>query len=128
MKYGYTKSVSISVEAAIEAVRKALLVEGFGILTEIDVQATLKRKLGVENFDEYVILGACNPTFAHKALQAEKEIGLLLPCNLIVYRSGDGVFVSALLPSVAMGVIDNPSLQSIATEVEEKLKQVIDSI
>lgn len=128
MKYGYTKKVSSSVDTAIQSVREALTVEGFGVLTEIDVQATLKKKLGVEDFNEYVILGACNPNFAHKALQAEIEIGLLLPCNVIVYQREDEVCVSALLPSVAMSIIENSSLQSIAFNVEEKLKKVIDSL
>lgn len=128
MKYGYTKAVDSSVSVAIEAVRKSLASEGFGVLTEIDVQATLKKKLGVEDVDEYVILGACNPAFAYEALKSETEIGLLLPCNLIVYRKDDTVYISTMLPSVAMSVIDNQSLNEIANEVELKLKRVVDSV
>jgi uncharacterized protein (DUF302 family) len=128
MKYGYTKAVDSSVSVAIEALHKSLASEGFGILSEIDVQATLKKKLGVEDFDEYVILGACNPGFAYEALQSETEIGLLLPCNLIVYRKDDRVYISTMLPSVAMSVIDNQSLSEIASEVELKLKRVVDSV
>ena len=102
-------------------------IEGFGVLTEIDVKATLKQKLDVD-YGNYVILGACNPTFAHQALQAEKDIGLLLPCNVIVYDEDGGTFVSAIVPTVAMGMVSNDALGTVAAQVEEKLKRVIDSI
>ena len=108
---------------AIEELKK----EGFGILTEIDVKATLKKKLDVD-YDDYIILGACNPAFAHKALQSEKEVGLMLPCNVIVYKQDDKVFVSSILPAKTMSIIDNSSLKAIAEEVEEKLKKVVDSL
>lgn len=125
--YGYTKKTSLTFEEADKKAREELQKEGFGILTEIDVQATLKKKLDVD-FNRYIILGACNPLFAHKALMAEKEIGLLLPCNVIIYEDNDMVNVSAILPTEAMSVVDNPKLKEIAIEVESKLKKVIDTI
>ncbi len=127
MQYGYTKEVSLSFEEAVEKVKDALGTEGFGILTEIDVKATLKKKLDVD-YENYLILGACNPKFAHQALQAEKEIGLLLPCNVIVYEDNGNVHVSAILPSSAMGMVENPKLSEISKDVEDKLKSVIDSL
>jgi uncharacterized protein (DUF302 family) len=124
--YGYKKETVLSYEQAVEKAREELKKEGFGVLTEIDVKATLKKKLDVD-YDKYVILGACNPPFAYKALQAEKDIGLLLPCNVIVYEHDGKVFVSAILPTVAMGMIDNPGLTEIAEQVEQKLKKAIDN-
>ncbi len=114
-------------EAAVKRTREELSIEGFGVLTEIDVKKTLKTKLGVD-YDDYVILGACNPPFAYETLQVEKEIGLLLPCNIIVYRDGGETFVSALLPTAAMSIVQNDALRKIADEVEGKLKRVIDNI
>ncbi len=125
--YGYKKQVSASFEGALEKTREELQKEGFGILTEIDVKATLKKKLDVD-YDNYLILGACNPPFAYQALQAEKDIGLLLPCNVIVYEQDGETFVSAIVPTVAMGMVNNEDLHGIAVQVEEKLKKVIDSI
>jgi len=127
MKYGYTKKVELSFSEAIERILEELPKEGFGILTEINVKETLKQKLDL-NVDDYVILGACNPSFAHKALTIEHEIGLLLPCNIIVYKKEDDVFVSAILPSVAMSMVENPDLQVIAEEIEGKLKKVINNL
>ena len=101
--------------------------EGFGVLTRIDVKATLRKKLEVD-FGKYEIIGACNPHFAYQALQLEKDIGLMLPCNLIVYEDQGKTFVSAILPSVAMGMIENKKLGKISNEVERKLKKVIDKI
>tara|TARA_B100000508_G_scaffold4874_3_gene3880 strand:- start:1242 stop:1625 length:384 start_codon:yes stop_codon:yes gene_type:complete len=126
MKYGYSKIVSLPFERAIEKVTEVLASEGFGVLTTIDVKATMKKKLDVD-YENYTILGACNPQFAHQALQAEKEIGLLLPCNIIVYQTGEEVYVSAMLPSVAMSMVDNEELKDIATQVEDKLKAAIDA-
>ena len=126
MKYGYSKIVSLPFEKAIEKVTEALAGEGFGVLTTIDVKATMKKKLDVD-YENYTILGACNPQFAHQALQAEKEIGLLLPCNIIVYQTGEEVYVSAMLPSVAMSMVDNEELKDIATQVEDKPKAAIDA-
>ena len=127
MKYGYKREVSISFSEAVDKTKAELAKEGFGILTEIDVKATLKKKLNVDH-ESYLILGACNPPFALKALQAEKDIGLLLPCNVIVYEDGGSVFVSAILPTVAMGMVENPSLEDMGKTVEEKLKKVVDNI
>ncbi len=125
--YGYKKQVNASFEETLQRTRQELQKEGFGVLTEIDVRATLKEKLGVD-YDSYLILGACNPPFAYQALQVEKDIGLLLPCNVIVYEDNGGTFVSAIVPTVAMGMVDNERLRGIAVEVEEKLKKAIDSI
>ena len=127
MKYGYKRNVPLSFGEAVEKVRNELSKEGLGVLTEIDVKATLKKKLNVE-YDNYLILGACNPPFALEALKEEKDIGLLLPCNVIVYEDGGKVFVSALVPTVAMGMVENPSLAGIAKTVEEKLKRVVDNV
>ena len=127
MKYGYKREVSISFSEAVEKTKTELAKEGFGILTEIDVKATLKKKLNVDH-EKYLIFGACNPPFALKALQAEKDIGLLLPCNVIVYEDGGAVFVSVILPTVAMGMVENPSLEDMGKTVEEKLKKVVDNI
>ena len=125
--YGYGKKVNTSFEQAIERVKEELQKEGFGILTEIDVKATLKKKLDVD-FQDYVILGACNPPNAYKSLQAEIEIGLMLPCNVVVYRNDDNVFVSAVMPTIVMGMIDNESLKDVAVNIENKLKKVIDCL
>ena len=125
--YGISIELGVPYEQAVEAVTEALKSEGFGVLTEIDVKATLKKKLDVD-FRKYVILGACNPLLAHKALSTELEIGLLLPCNVIVYEEGDGAVVSAIDPIAAMGVVGNPELESIAEQVNTKLKGVINSL
>ena len=125
--YGYKKKLDLKYDDAIIKTKEELKKEGFGVLTEIDVKATLKKKLDVD-FDKYIILGACNPPFAHKALQAEKDIGLLLPCNVIVYEDKDDVFISAILPTIAMGMVENERLKDIAIEVEDKLKKVVDAI
>ncbi|MCB9818359.1 DUF302 domain-containing protein [Candidatus Nomurabacteria bacterium] len=127
MKYGYSKIVSPPFEEAIIKVTEALATEGFGVLTTIDVKATMRKKLDL-NYENYTILGACNPTFAHKALEAEKEIGLLLPCNVIVYQTGDDVHVSAMLPSAAMSAVENDAIADIAEEVETRLKKVVDAV
>lgn len=127
MNYGYKKETKLSFEEAVTETKDTLATEGFGILTEIDVKATLKKKLGIE-YDKYLILGACNPPFAYEALKAEKDIGLLLPCNVVVYEDGDKVFVSAIIPTVAMGMIENKSLTNIAKTVEEKLKKTVNTV
>jgi len=127
MEYGYKRKVPLPFGEAVEKVRGELSKEGFGVLTEIDVKATLKKKLGIEH-DNYLILGACNPPLALKALQAEKDIGLFLPCNVIVYEDGGKVFVSAILPTVAMQVVGNPSLGDLGKMVEEKLIKVVDNV
>lgn len=125
--YYYKKSVNMPFAAAIPKVKDALKKEGFGVLTEIDVKATLKEKLNVDT-DQYQILGACNPPLAHRALQAEQDLGLMLPCNMIVYVKEGKTFVAAIKPTVQMQKIGNPKLTAIAQEVEEKLKRVVDSV
>ena len=125
--YHYKKESAQGYEDTVQKTRDELTRDGFGILTEIDIKATLKKKLDVD-VDDYLILGACNPPFAHKALEAEQDIGLLLPCNVVVYKKEGKVLVSAILPTVAMGMIDNPSVKKIAGEIEDKLKKVIDAI
>lgn len=125
--YGYSKKVSFSFEEAIEKVKKELQKEDFGILTEIDVRATLKKKLDID-FEKYTILGACNPPNAYESLKTEIEIGLMLPCNVIVYQKMDDVFVSAVLPTVSMGMIENESLKGIAINIENKLKRAVDNL
>jgi uncharacterized protein (DUF302 family) len=128
MSYHFTKKLDTSYDEAISRATEELKKEGFGILTEIDVKEALKKKLDVD-FRKYKILGACNPSFAYKALQAEDKIGTMLPCNVIVQETDDGkIEVSAIDPIASMQAIDNPSLGDIAREVREKLKKVIDSI
>lgn len=125
--YGYNRLLNISIEKAELKVRDALSKEGFGVLTEIDVKETLKKRLGVE-FKKYKILGACNPPFAYKALQVEKDIGLMMPCNVILYEDGSKTAVSVIRPTIAMDIVQNDKLKDIASEIEKKLKKVIDSI
>ena len=127
MQYSYKKQVNIPYQEAIAKTKEELQKEGFGILTEIDVKATLQKKLDVD-FNKYIILGACNPPFAYQALQAEIDIGLLLPCNIIVYETEGKTFISAIVPTVAMSMVENEQLRGIANEVELKLKKVIDNI
>ena len=127
MNYSIKKQVNYSFTGAVSKTKAVLAEEGFGILTEIDVKATLKNKLDVE-WDNYVILGVCNPSLAYQALQEEKEIGLFLPCNVIVYEDKGKVFVSAIIPTVAMKMIENKSLNKVASQAEEKLKKVMDKI
>lgn len=126
--YSFSKKIDVSYEAAIEKVKVALKEEGFGVLTTIDVKETLKNKLSVD-FHKYVILGACNPPFAYRTLQAETEIGLLLPCNVIVYENDEGKsVVSAIDPVKMVSIVDNPALEEIAKEVSAKLRSAIESV
>lgn len=127
MKYGISKVVDLSYEEAVNKVTEELKKEGFGVLTAIDVKETLKKKLNVD-FDKYIILGACNPPYAYKALQAEYELGLILPCNVIVYEKDGKVTVSAFDPMVMSQMVDNPKLKEIAVEVREKLERVIQNV
>ena len=124
--YGFIKELSISFDAAIEAIIEALKREGFGVLTKIDLRGKFKEKLGID-FKRYTILGTCNPLSAHRAILAEENIGLFLPCNVIVYEKDGKTAISIIKPTVAMGVIDNKELAKIAQEVENKLKKVFDS-
>jgi uncharacterized protein (DUF302 family) len=124
-KFGFGKAVDLSFEEAIETVTEELSKEGFGVLTEIDVQATLKKKLG-EDMRPYRILGACNPPLAHQAVTAVPEIGLLLPCNVLVRETDDGtVRVSFMDPGSVLGLVDNPDVEPLAGQVKEKLERVL---
>ncbi len=127
MGYGFSKTVSLSHERAIERVTEELKKEGFGVLTTIDVRDTLKKKLNVD-FKKYVILGACSPPFAHKALQIDEQIGLLLPCNVIVYEKEGKTVVAAFDPISMTKVMDNELVRPVAEEVKQKLQRVIDSV
>jgi len=127
MQYGFSKTIDLSFENTIEKVIEELKKEGFGVLTTIDVKETLKKKIDLD-FKKYTILGACNPSLAHKALQAEEEIGLLLPCNVIVYEKDNKTMVSVFNPGLMSYVVDNENLKSVADEVQEKLKRVLNNI
>lgn len=128
MSYYFSKSMEMAFDKAVAKVTEELKKEGFGILTEIDVKETLKKKLNVD-FKQYKILGACNPPFAYKALKAEDKIGTMLPCNVIVQGISDGqVEVSAIDPMASMQAVKNPALQEIAAEIQNKLKKVINSL
>ncbi|MDO8473283.1 MAG: DUF302 domain-containing protein [Dehalococcoidia bacterium] len=125
--FGYRKQVNLSYEAAVQRVRDELKKEGFGVLTEIDVKDTLKKKLDVD-FGKYIILGACNPPFAYRALKTEIEIGLAMPCNVIVYEQNGKTFVSATRPTLTMNIVKNEELGGVAAQIEEKLKKVVDAV
>jgi uncharacterized protein (DUF302 family) len=128
MSYYFSKSVDDSFDDAIERVTAVLSEAGFGVLTTIDVSATLKKKLDVD-FEKYTILGACNPGYAYKALQSENKIGVMLPCNVIVRQAeGEKVEVSAVDPIASMSAVENNDLGSVAMEVQSKLKNVIESL
>ncbi len=127
MHYGFSKTVDLSFEDTINKVTEELKKEGFGILTTIDIKETLKNKIDVD-FKKYTILGACNPPLAHKALLAEEEIGLLLPCNVIVYEKEGKSAVSVFDPSLMTKVVENENLNPIAEEVKEKLQRVFNNI
>lgn len=128
MLYHFSRTVDLSFDKAIERTTEALKEEGFGVLTEIDIKATLKKKLDVD-FRNYRILGACNPPHAYKALQAEEHIGLMLPCNVIVQEHEDGtVEVSAVDPVASMQAIENDELGEVATNVRNMLKKAIEHI
>ncbi|HBB76194.1 MAG: hypothetical protein A2186_00395 [Candidatus Levybacteria bacterium RIFOXYA1_FULL_41_10] len=123
--YGIQKTITGTFDEAVERVKGALAKEGFGILTEINVKDTLKKKLDID-YPNYQILGACHPQFAYQVLLKEQEIGLLLPCNVIVYENEeDKITVSAIRPTAAMQVVKNDDVAGIAKEVEQKLEQVI---
>ena len=128
MSYYFRTSIEIPFDEAIDKVTRALQAKGFGVLSTIDVKATLKNKLDVD-FRPYTILGACNPHFAHQALQAEDKIGTMLPCNVMVQQIADGeVEVAAVDPVASMQAVDNPDLTAIATEIRGRLKDVIESL
>jgi uncharacterized protein (DUF302 family) len=126
LKYGFGKTVNLPYEQAVERTRAALAAQGFGVLTEIDVRETLKKKLDVE-FRPYVILGACNPPLAHRALSAELDIGLLLPCNVIVYQGDDSnaSVVEVMDPVAALALTGRSDIADLATEVRGRLEKVL---
>ncbi len=127
IEYGYSKTIDISYRQAIERTKEALQQEGFGVLFELDLQEKLREKLGVE-LRPYVILGACNPAMAYQTLQAEIDIGLLLPCNVIVYEQDGQSVVAAIDAAKMMTVVGNPQLAATAAQVNEKLRRAIDSL
>lgn len=125
--YGYSTAVNLSFDEAVQKTTELLKEEKFGVLTTIDVKAKMKEKLD-KDMEDYIILGACNPPNAAKALDAEIEIGLLLPCNVIVYVKDRQTYVAAVMPSAMMKAIQNPSLDEVAEFVEDKLRKVIDQL
>ena len=127
MQYGFSKTVDMPYEQVIEKVTAELKKEGFGVLTSIDVKDTLKQKINVD-FKKYAILGACNPPIAHRALQEEEDLGLLLPCNVVVYEKETKTRVSIFDPMVMTWIMENDNMKPIATEVQEKLQRVLKAI
>ncbi|HEV2438552.1 MAG TPA: DUF302 domain-containing protein [bacterium] len=125
--YGFGTNVALPYEETVTRVRELLQGEGFGVLTEIDVRKTMKEKLGAD-FRRYVILGACNPQLAHRAFQAELEIGLLLPCNVIVYEEGNHSVVSVMDPLAALPIAGNETLQPVAEEARARLDRVVQAL
>ncbi|RFU40297.1 DUF302 domain-containing protein [Actinomadura logoneensis] len=124
MDYGLTVRIEEPFARAVQRVRDALKDQGFGVLTEIDVRSTLKEKIGAE-VEDYLILGACNPTLAHRALEADRRIGMLLPCNVVVRTDGDGTVVEALDPQTMVGVTEKPELQPVADEAGRRLNAAL---
>ena len=127
MQYSYKKNLNLTFEEAVEKTKRELMNEGFGVLTEIDLKATLKNKLGVD-YQECLILGACNPQFAYSSLLAENGISLFLPCNIVIQKEENQTLISTILPRALLKVIGNRRLSKISRIVESKLKKVIDSV
>ncbi|MBL6633200.1 MAG: DUF302 domain-containing protein [Thermoleophilia bacterium] len=127
VEYSLAIDVDRDFDDVLATTRQALADEGFGVLTEIDVKATMKAKLDVDR-EEYVILGACNPPLAHQALEAEPELGVLLPCNVVVYRAHGKTRVSAVAAEQMLGMVGNQALEPVATEVAGRLRRVLDAI
>jgi uncharacterized protein (DUF302 family) len=127
MDYGITVRTHLPFAEAVARVRQALKDQGFGVLTEIDVQATLRDKLG-QDMEDYLILGACNPPLAHRALNADRKIGLLLPCNVVVRTAGAQTIIEALNPRVMAEVAGQPSLQPVADEATSRIRAALDSL
>ena len=127
VEYSLAIEVDRDFDDVVAATREALAAEGFGVLTEIDVKATMKAKLDVDR-EDYLILGACNPPLAHKALDAEPELGVLLPCNVVVYRTGGKTRVSAVAAEQMLGMVGNDDLAPVATEVAERLDRVLAAV
>jgi len=127
MELGIRKILALSYDEAVERTREKLKEHGFGVITEIDVQATLKQKLKRE-FRRYVILGACNPEFAHRALKVNLDVGLLLPCNVIVYEEGDQSVVAAANPDMMANIFTDEAFRKLAGEVRERLRKAVDAL
>jgi uncharacterized protein (DUF302 family) len=127
MNYGFSKTVNMSYEDAVEKVTDELKKEGFGVLTSIDVKDTLKKKIDVD-FKKYLILGACNPPLAYKALQNEEELGLLLPCNVIIYEKENNTIVSVFNPMIMTEIVDNENLKPVAQEVKLRMERVLEAV
>ena len=127
MNYGFKKILTLPFATVKDKVTEALKKEGFGILSEIDVAQKFKEKLGID-FPKYVILGACSPPHAHRAIMAEEDIGLLLPCNVIIYEKDNKTALAIIKPKVAMQMVDNAKLGALADEVEAKLEKVFESV
>lgn len=127
INYGFTKEIDASFEETLDKVSSELKKEGFGILTQIDIAEKFKEKLGID-FKKYIILGACNPPSALEAILVEENIGLMLPCNVVIYERQNKTVVSIIKPTLAMKMIDNLKLEQIASTIEKKLKKVFDSI
>lgn len=126
-KYVFGKSVSLGFDQAVARVTEELAKEGFGILTEIDVAATLKKKLGLD-MPPYRILGACNPQFAHKAIEFEPQIGALLPCNVVVREAGGKTLVEIMDPQAVLQLVERPEIAKIAGEVRKRLERVLAAV
>lgn len=127
LRYGYARTLDVAFADALDRTRVALQSEGFGVLAEIDLQAKLREKLGVER-GRYVILGACNPPLANQALQADPEIGLLLPCNIVVYESDRGIVVAAIDATKMMSLVGDPAIEPVSRQVDEKLRRALDRV
>jgi uncharacterized protein (DUF302 family) len=127
IEYGYVREVGLRFEEAVTKIEAALKTEGFGVLSQIDIQAKLKEKLGVE-FPRYVILGACNPAIAYQALQEEINLGLLLPCNAVVYEQGGRIHVGVVDAAKMLSVVGNPAMEGMAQQVNEKLRRAVDHV
>lgn len=127
MRYGYVKQLDYGFDEAVARTKDALASEGFGVLSEIDVQATLKKKLDVQ-VPRYLILGACNPQLAHKALEAEPHIGLMLPCNVVVREAENGSEVSIAKPEAMFQLVDNEALGPVADDADQRLRRVLESL
>ncbi len=125
--YGMSRQTGLSFEEANERIRAVLKEQGFGVLTEIDLQGALREKLGKE-VQPYVILGACNPPLADRAIAAEPSIGLLLPCNVVIRQTDKGVVVEAMDPEAAMGIVDNPEVTEVAAEARRRLAAALDAL
>jgi uncharacterized protein (DUF302 family) len=127
IEYGYVREVGLRFEEAVTKIEAALKTENFGVLSQIDIQAKLKEKLGVE-FPRYVILGACNPAIAFQALQEEINLGLLLPCNAVVYEQGGRIHVGVVDATKMLSIVGNPAMEGMAQQVNEKLRRAVDHV